>query len=141
MFNPWPLFLFLILFCGCSKEHLYVQQQLIDEDFLASVHVDTPDPRLENPPFGQRLLVSWDFPVSLYRKGLSIKGIVRFFDQSEEEIFYKITQKRGSTYFNFPMDQENPNKILSYKMDVVTSQGEIIETWTHVLWAESIKIP
>lgn len=128
----------LLLLSGCYKDHLYVQQENVDVTFLASYWVRTPDPRLANPPRGQRLLIGWDFPYSLFSQDLILKTTVRFWDNEEKVIEEHVNYRRGSTAYAF--SEADRNKILTYKVEVVTEDGEIVETWKHHFWTERIVI-
>lgn len=125
--------LFLLVFAGCYKNHLYVQQEWVDRNFLASTHVGTPDPRQECPPEGQRLLVSWKFPRNLGELKLVIT--VRFWDNSEEVICHPIDRSWGYAAFFF-----SKCKILTYRVQVVDLCDAIVETWEHHFWTELIDI-
>lgn len=132
---------FLILLSGCSKGHLYVQQEWINSDFLASTHVDTPDPRQEDPPKGQRIITSWDFPLSWFRKEPSIFLTVRFWDNTQDVFFRPIEKKRGfSTFFFSNPEEERDKRILTYRVQILSKDGEILETWEHQFWTELIDI-
>jgi len=131
--------IFLTFFTSCYKGHLYVQQEWIDRDFLASTHVGTPDPRQERPPDGQRLLVSWRFPKCLYDQQLTLAITVRFWDNKEEVILQPVKRQLSYTALYFPK-REGQGKILTYKIDVVNSEGGIVETWEHHFWTELIDI-
>lgn len=121
------------VFAGCYKNHLYVQQEWVDRNFLASSHVGTPDPRQECPPQGQRLLVSWKFPRSF--GALQLVMTVRFWDNSEEVLCHPIERAWGYAAFFF--DQE---RILTYRVQVVDVNGEVVECWEHHFWTELIDI-
>ena len=123
------------LFSGCYRHHLYVQQEYVDRTFLASSHVNTPDPRQAEPPEGQRLLIGWDFPRSIFKKELSIVADVRFWDDTEQKKVEPIQRKRGSHAFYFPK-----KKILTYRVQVISKDQEIIEIWKHHFWTERIEI-
>lgn len=112
-----------------------MQQEWVDRNFLASTKVGTPDPRQECPPEGQRLLVAWNFPGSLFYQDLRLLLTVRFWDNSEEIISYPIERRWSNTAFNF-FDQ----KILTYRIQVVNRSNEIVETWEHHFWTELIDI-
>ena len=127
---------FLTTFTGCYKDHLYVQQEWVDREFLASTKVGTPDPRQECPPLGQRLLVSWHFPSNLFYQQLRLILTVRFMDNSEEVICYPIERAWSSAAFNF-FEQR---KILTYRVLVVDQQDEIVEVWEHHFWTELITL-
>lgn len=127
--------LFLTLFTGCYKDHLYVQQEWVDGSFLASSHIGTPDPRQECPPEGQRLLISWKFPGNLIAEQLELVATVRFWDNSEEVICRPIKNTWGYAALFF-----SKCKILTYRIQVINGCGEIVETWEHHFWTELIDI-
>ena len=124
-----------LLFCSCYRHHLYVQQEWVDRNFLASTHVNTPDPRQLDPPDGQRLLIAWDFPRSIFLKELSFVVSVRFWDDTQQEIMDPIERKRGYRAFDFPK-----KKILTYRIQVISKEKEVIETWKHHFWTEQIEV-
>jgi len=124
-----------LLFSGCYRHHLYVQQEWVDRSFLASSHVNTPDPRQADPPDGQRLLIAWDFPRSIFNQELSFVVCVRFWDDSEQVLMDPIQRKRGYHAYYFPK-----KKILTYRVQVISKENEIIETWKHHFWTERIEI-
>lgn len=124
-----------MLFAGCYRGHLYVQQEWVDRNFLASTHAGTPDPRQNNPPEGQRLLIAWDFPRSLYSCGLDLVATVRFWNENQISQRIPVVRRRGYEALFFPNE-----KILTYRVDVVGSNGEVIESWKHQFWTELIDI-
>jgi len=103
---------------------------------LASVKVDTPDPRRENPPEGQKLLIAWDFPKSLYDQGLSLKATVRLWNNEEQIFCFPVERKRDTTSFFFPAS----NKILTYRIQIIAADGHLVETWEHQFWTQLIQI-
>lgn len=128
-------FIIFTVFTGCYKEHLYVQQEWVDRSFLASSKIGTPDPRQECPPEGQRILVAWRFPDYLFFQQLRLRLTVRFWDNTEEVIDHFIHRTRSYAAFNF-----YKKKILTYRIEVVNGQDEVIETWEHQFWTELINI-
>lgn len=127
--------IFLTLFSSCYKDHLYVQQEWVDRTFLASSHVGTPDPRQEHPPLGQRLLVAWRFPLNLVDRKLQMILTVRFWDNTEEVFYRSIERSKSYAAFNFYDD-----RILTYRIQVVDAEGELVETWEHHFWTKLIEI-
>lgn len=118
-----------------------MQQEWVDANFLASHHVGTPDPRSECPPEGQRLLFAWHFPRCLLEDGLTLLATVRFWDQTEEIFVRPLTRRRGSLALDCP----NPGdcidrRILTYKVEVFTTNGELLEEWKHHFWRELIEL-
>lgn len=126
---------FLTVFAGCYKNHLYVQQEWVDRNFLASTHIGTPDPRQECPPEGQRLLVAWRFPGYLFDEQLELVLTVRFWDNTEEVFYQPVEKTRSYAAFYF-----YHQRILTYRIQVVNREGEIVETWEHHFWTELIDI-
>lgn len=114
-----------------------MQQEWVDENFLASSHVRTPDPRQEKPPRGQRLLIGWDFPRSLFQENLTLVARIRFWDNREEVLSHPIERRRDAIAFDF--FQEN-QKILTYQVQVLSGTGATIEVWEHHFWTELIDI-
>ncbi len=129
------------LLAGCYKNHLYVQQEWVDRNFLASSRIDTPDPRQQCPPEGQRLLVSWDFPKSLFKEELTLLVTVRLWDNTQDVLFHKMERKRDYAAFFFPNDKPGSDRrILTYRVQVLNGSGEVVETWNHHFWTELIDI-
>ncbi len=116
-----------------------MQQEWVDRDFLASTKVGTPDPRQANPPDGQRLLVAWDFPKSMFAEQLSLLVTVRLWDNSQQLIVKPLERKRDVAAFYFPCT-DREKRLLTYRIQVMTKEGKIIETWKHHFWTELIEI-
>lgn len=126
---------------GCYKGHLYVQQEWVDREWLASSHMHTPDPRQDNPPKGQRLLVAWDFPKSLFQQGLTLQVTVRLWDNTQTIHTCPIERKRSFTSFFFPNNQpETDRRILTYRVQVMDHNQQVVETWNHQFWTELIQV-
>ncbi len=118
-----------------------MQNEKVDKEYLASFHVSTPDPRLNDPPQGQRIIVSWDFPLSLYREKLTLMLTVRFWDNRQEVLVRKIDQKRGYDSFYFEdKTKDKKKRILTYRVVVVNEDGEIVDDWKHQFWTDLIEI-
>ncbi len=130
---------FLAVFSSCYRDHLYVQQEWVDRNFLASTRMGTPDPRQANPPEGKRLLIAWDFPRSLFEKQLHLVITVRLWDETQETIQLPMERKRDSAAFFFP-NKGMERSILTYRVQVFSKEGELIETWNHHFWTELIDI-
>lgn len=113
----------------------------MDVNFLASSHVGTPDPRRDDPPEGQRLLIGWNFPRCMVEDGLVLWITVRLWDNTQDFVVQPIDRKRGSAAFYYPnKDDCIDRRILTYKIEVLTSSGFLIETWKHHFWTELIEM-
>jgi len=131
----------LLLFCGCTKSHLYVQQEQVDASSLASSYIGSPDERQKDPPVGQRLLVGWNFPKSLFDQKLQLMLTVRFWDHMQEVIEHLVAYKTDSKAFFFKNSTPNKDhRILTYRIDVVNGCGEVIEVWEHQFWTKLIDV-
>jgi len=117
-----------------------VQQEWVDRNFLASTHVGTPDPRQENPPEGQRLLIAWDFPRSIFEKQLHLVITVRLWDNTQKVVVHPMERKRDFTALFFPNKASNERSILTYRVQVFDKEDQLIETWNHHFWTELIDI-
>lgn len=117
-----------------------MQQEWVDARFLASSKVGTPDPRQEDPPIGQRLIVAWDFPKSIYEKELKVRTTVRLWDNTEEVFEEGISRKRDAIAYFFSTKEGEEKRILTYKVQVFTASGEQVRKWEHHLWAELIVV-
>ena len=126
----------LTVFAGCYKNHLYVQQEWVDRNFLASSRVGTPDPRQECPPIGQRLLIAWRFPPYMFDEGLTLVLTVRFWDNTEEVQYLPILHSRSYAAFPF----YDGKKILTYRLQVINRNEEVVETWEHHFWTTLIDV-
>jgi hypothetical protein len=125
----------LLMMASCYRHHLYVQQEWVDRTFLASTHVNTPDPQQANPPEGQRLLIAWDFPRSVFQRELTLKTEVRFWSDQQKTYLLPISKKRGYTAIFFPKE-----KILTYRVQMISKEGDVVETWKHHFWTDLIEV-
>jgi len=135
------LFLAACNLSGCYKNHLYVQHETVDRNFLASSHVRTPDPRQQHPPHGQRLLVSWDFPRSVFEKHLTLLMTVRFWDDTQETLSQPIERRRDFAVFYFPNELDGKDKrILTYRVEALDAKGKSAGLWEHQFWTKLIDV-
>lgn len=135
------LLLLTILLVSCSNSYLSVHTDYLSHENLASYHVGTPDPRLNNPPIGQRLIVVWSVPkLCLYREDLHLEITIRFRNREEITENYPINAMHG-TYVYDLLNEEYFKKrgMLSYKIDLICD-GTILEEWRHQIWADRIEV-
>jgi hypothetical protein len=127
---------------GCHYTgYLYVQQEAVDSSFLASAHVSTPDPRAEDPPIGQRLLIRWDFPKSIFDQNLTLFATIRFWDSHEELLQLPLLRKTDTTFFFFPKEatgSKSQGKILTYRITIQNGSGCEVACWEHPFWTPLI---
>ncbi len=149
MFRLLAVLMFLVLagcsqvtwpcLCGCStRKHLSVLNEPINQQRLASVHVNAPDPLHELNAHGQRLYVSWALPRSY--KNSQLNGIlkVRFNVSEQANIPFKIDRLRGTmTYQIINEEYFQKEGIQSYKVQIF-SDGKEIDAYVHSMWTELI---
>jgi len=140
---PRHLFLCsLLLLAGCTKEsRIRVDSQYLSRESLASYHVRTPDPRLNCPPVGQQLLLSWDFPKKWMKyDDLVITFRIRFGNYEEETV--RLRPKRsGGMYCYRLLNEQYFSRcgIAAYKA-TLTAGGCPLAEWRHQLWVELITL-
>lgn len=132
---------FLALLAACSSQHISISQQRIDRDYLASSHVHTPDPRQENPPFGQMLIVDWSVPRSILKKHPQIILYLIYRNFTEEVFYYPITSGGGhKLFFLINKEYEEKKGILTYKAEIVTDDNQVYSEWRHQMWVNLITL-
>lgn len=142
LLSKFPIFVFLLLILsGCHSRHISVQTQYLSRSDLASFYIETPDPQLNCPLFGQRLLVQWNFPKCyLNDKILSLEITIRFGDRSEITQKVAIDQRYGYYIYNMLGDDYcTHDGISTYKVNLLAND-KMIETWHHQLWVELITL-
>lgn len=134
----FPIFLTLFL-SGCSKEWLSVQTDYLSHENLASFHVGTPDPMLESPPIGQRLMVSWKFKKQ-YLACENLHLVVQIHLRDRSDRCYKVAVNEASGIWMYDLinrDFIETRGILSYKVNLY-GNGELLDECRHQLWVEPI---
>lgn len=146
------LFIFLILIStacsskadcqyGCNfSKHISVFNEPIDQNRLASVHVNAPDPLHEINPHGQRLHVSWKIP-KIY-EGHSLHGMlkIRYNTPEQMDIPFEIHSLKGSmTYELINEDYFSKKGIGAYQIQIFSDEIAI-DTYQHSMWADLILI-
>ncbi len=133
------LMLGILFFSSCTLHRLDVQTQYLTPDYLASAHIQTPDPRLFEPLIGQRLLIQWSLSTQEVRDHeLFLYLKVRYCNHQEKEVNIPITSKRGTYLYkvNSKLFSETGG-ILTYIAEI-RSSTEVVVTWKHPLWTPLI---
>lgn len=127
--------------CSCGGSMLSVQTEYLSHESLASYYVGTPDPRLNHPNIGQRLIISWNVPkYYLCLEDLHLDVTIRF--RTRQEITEKVPiTSYADTYIYSLMncDYIATQGILTYKVDLVGG-GAILEEWRHQIWTDLVII-
>lgn len=142
MLRPLIAICFCLLLAACKPcSYLTVHTDYISHRTLASYYVNTPDPLLDNPPIGQRLIVSWSIPkFILPGNDLYLKIYLRYWNRAEEIKTEPVTRARGTIAYAV-MNEEyiETRGIMSYKVELIDN-GEVLSEWKHQVWTEVIHI-
>ena len=132
---------FSLTSCGPACSMLTVRTDYVSHEQLASYYVHTPDPRLNNPSIGQRLIVSWSIPKKLLKsREVHLEMTLRFRTREECTKIIPISRKSGTyVYALMNEDYARTKGILTYKIDLIADNA-LIEQWRHQIWTELILI-
>lgn len=134
--------LFLLCCCACSRDRLYVINEFVNEQSLASYHVGTPDPDLDDPRLGQRLFIHWHLRSKEFAQLTSPELVLdlRYKHGIEETKRHQILRPSGIyTYEVMDDDFFDKGEIRTYRCRLMDGQQEL-ELWQHQLWAEWIRV-
>lgn len=131
--------LILITVSSCTPHSLDVQTRYLNAENLASYHIGTPDPHLDQPTLGQRLLIQWSLssqefqqhPVFLYLT-------LRLRNHQQRELKVLLSKKRGYYLYDL-IDQDycETGGLQTYQVEI-RNDTCLIASWKHPLWAELI---
>lgn len=134
------LFTALLLCASCQKYYVQVTREKINRQSLASTFAKTPDPRQSSPPKGERLIIQWNLmqeDVKDYVCKLSL--IYRNYEQ--ETIYFSVERERDVfSYFLLGEKYEKTGGIMTYKVEILSSNKEIVQSFKHQLWTNLIVI-
>lgn len=140
-FNLWPLFWGLCFLTSCDKYYLSLRQVPVDASYLASTHVQTPDPRRDHPPHGQKVVLQWSVPPEILQQKPQILFHVIYKNHTEKEFVYPIENRLGYTVYSL-LDKEydETGGLLTYRADILTPDHQVFREWKHQLWVELIHL-
>ena len=129
--------LLLMLLVGCERYYLGVKRASVGGETLASRFVGSPDPRLKDPPVGQKLFVEWNLA---RKQDVTLKLYLLFKDYSQETVVYEIGERRGIYVYSL-MGGKFLEKggLMTYKAELV-KEDKVIKTWEQQLWTKLIEI-
>ena len=142
MIRIYSTFLLIALLgSSCSKYYLSVQQQYVDINYLASVQVNTPDPRKAKPPLGQMLIIDWHVPPRILKQHPQVVLDLILWDYSTKIVTIPLKgQLNYTTYKLLNEEYEKVGGILTYKAQIVTEDGKVFRESKHQLWVKLITI-
>lgn len=129
--------LFLLGLClgGCSKAALSVRSEAIHPEYLASLHVGTPDP-FQEAFCGQQIIVQWSFPE--IREPLSLLFSFILGNHTFEQVCIPLNASEGYYIYRLLGSAfREKGGILSYKVEVLTGSKKLA-CWQQQSWVEWI---
>lgn len=134
------LFALALVATGCSSADLTVRSEYYSREHLASVRVDTPDPRKESNTFGQRLIIGWKVSESTFEKApLELLLYVRLKNGDEKSSKVILNKREGQTFYPiFGNDYQKKGGLQSYKVEL-RSGGKVLTRSRHKLWVDKIE--
>lgn len=135
----FALLLLSCMFTGCQKYYVSARQVPVTEQYLASSHVGTPDPRSEHPPYGQELIIDWKIPAELLLQKPHVMLFLIYKNHTESTVSFPIEYKSG--YVIYPIIDKKFDETkgaLTYRAEIVTQDGKVFKEWTHQLWVKLI---
>lgn len=134
-------FIGLFFFSSCTPHSLSVQTDFLRREQLASYHVNTPDPMLNEPLLGQRLMVNWKVPpYYLHYPNLHLRIVIRFLNRTQLIKEIPIDTPAGIYIYVIQNEEFLERKgFLTYKVEMI-GDNFILKEWQHQLWTELIKL-
>lgn len=132
--------LFLCVVATSCRQKIFVEDNFITVESLASFHMSTPDPKKFNPPQGQEVTINWSLHEEYYHYDqLKIMLTILFGNLEEIEIPISITRPISSyTYTLMNQNYFDADGILAYKVDLY-ADDQLIYAWKHQLWVDIIR--
>lgn len=141
--RQWQFLIFLPCFflISCEKYYLTVKREYIDQSALASTFVGSPDPRQNDPPKGQELIMEWRLAPGALDQKLMLVLKVLYRDYTQETFCYPVDRRRGVVTYSLLNDEYKQRRgFLTYKAEITTLEGEVVHKWQQKLWTDLIVI-
>lgn len=133
----YVLVVLLLSLTGC-RPPLSVYTESVDRHSLASSVALTPDPKLNNPSIGQKIVIQWSLPQDLIPATLFA---TIYYKNGQESIISKPVRSYYDTATIYHIDQEFYQKgvISTYKVEIF-KEDRCIATFYHHLWTQKIEL-
>lgn len=130
-----------IFLASCTNSRLAVYSDYLNRESLASYHVGTPDPFLNYPPIGQRLIVVWTLKKGCLRfSDLHLKATIRFRNNQETIVEYPVIKSEGTFIYSLLNDDYiKTGGMLTYQVQLIGDDC-VLDEWRHQMWANLIRI-
>jgi hypothetical protein len=127
------------LLTGCTSGYIQVERIKTDKSTFASVFARSPDPRLLNPPKGEKLYINWSLPMGFSSNEYRLKVDLIFRNLTTETLLFPIKRRSGARVIEI-LGKEFKEKegFLSYKAEIISVDGKIVSDYTHRMWVKLI---
>lgn len=130
-----------LLATSCQPRILSVQTEYLSHINLASFHVGTPDPRLRNPPLGQKLIISWDLREWDCNTNYELTVKIRFKNGTSFQQVLTVNFPKGTYVIPLLNEDYFEKGGLKTYMASMSGNGLVLEEWRHQLWVNLIEMP
>lgn len=135
----FSFFASLLFLASCRESYINIEKLKTFKTTYASNFARSPDPRLLNPPKGEKIYISWSLPVEFRPNLYRMKVDMIYNNLSTETLLFPIKRRAGSRVIEM-MGKEFKEKegFLAYKAEIVSVDGEVISDYTHRMWTKLI---
>lgn len=131
----------LFFLTSCQKHYVSVLQESVGKKNLASFFTKTPDFRLKEPPSGEKLLIEWNLKEEVMKKELVCRLSLFYKNYTVETLYYPVLKKRGViSYFLLGEKFLLTKGLLTYKAEIVTKEGDLVQKFEQQLFTKLITI-
>ena len=126
---------------GCQSRYVTCRSEYLYPQYLASQRVNTPDP-FRQCYYGQQVIVRWNLPPNCMvgTEPILLRLQVRYGNREIETLNVPIEKRQGwKIHRLINQDYWCRGGILAFKAELIHN-GEILDDWTHYLWADLIQI-
>lgn len=138
--NSLKTALFLgLLVSSCGKPPLTLYTQYIDRRELASYHVGTPDPKLDCPDIGQRLVVKWNVPLDSKIEECRIEMKALLGNRQTKSWSFGLSCRNGYRLIELLNEEYCQTQgFVAFKAELW--EGLLLRAvWQHQLWNETVE--
>jgi hypothetical protein len=126
-------------FFGCSTGYIDVERIKTDKRTFASKFAGSPDSRRLNPPKGEKLYINWSIPLEFSSDRYRMKVDIVYRNLSREAYVFPIKRRAGGKIIELLGDEfKQKEGFLSYKMEIINLDGEVLSDYTHRMWVDLI---
>lgn len=136
------LFFTYIVFAlsSCTTGYIQVEKIKTDKRTFASRFARSPDDKaLLNPPKGEKLYINWSLPIDFNPGMYRLRVGIIYRNLTKETLLFPIKRRAGARIIELLGDEYKEKEgFLSYKLEIVSVDGKLIDDYTHRMWVDLI---